>query len=255
MRPNPVRDLLAQGELVTNAWISNGNPYTAEVLGHCGFDSVTVDLQHGMFGVDSAIACLQAISSTPAVPLARCRSNDPADIGQLLDAGAYGVICPNVDTVDEAARFIAACRYPPIGRRSFGPSRGLLYGGSDYTTHADATVLTIAMIESTTAIDNLDEILAVDGLDAIYVGPNDLAVSAGWEMLGADPALPSLAGGLQHIIERAKHADIPAGIFAPTGEQAVQFAGWGYQLITPGNDIAMLRAESARRLALLRPKD
>ena len=253
MRPNRLRELLGTRSLAVNAWLSNGNPYTAEVLGQCGYDAVTVDLQHGMFGVESAIACLQAISATPAIPIVRCRSKDAEDIGHLLDAGAYGVICPSIDSVDDAARFVAACRYPPTGRRSFGPSRGLLYGGTDYASYANDTVLTIGMIESPLAIERIDDILAVDGLDAIYVGPNDLAVTSGWDMLGNGLTPPALADGLQHIIGRAMAADVPAGIFALTGEQAVQFAGWGYRLITPGNDVGLLRAESTRRIAMLRP--
>jgi 4-hydroxy-2-oxoheptanedioate aldolase len=252
MRPNHTAELLAAGELAINSWISNGDPYTAEVLGHCGYDAITVDLQHGMFGVESAIACLQAISATPATPLVRCRSNDAEDIGHLLDAGAYGVICPSIDSVADAERFVAACRYPPVGRRSFGPSRGLLFGGPDYPAKADESVLAIGMIESSVAIDHLDEILAVDGLDAIYVGPNDLALSSGWAMLGAGLAPEPLAQALQHIVSHARATGVPAGIFAPTAEQAVQFAGWGYQLITPGNDVGLLRAESARRIAMLR---
>lgn len=251
MRINAARQLLEAGELVANSWISNGNPYTAEVLGHCGYDAITIDLQHGMFGVDAAIACLQAVSATPATPLVRCRSNDAEDIGHLLDAGAYGVICPSIDTVDQAQRFVAACRYPPLGRRSFGPSRGLLYGGMDYGAHADATVLAIAMIESTLALANLDKILAVAGLDAIYVGPNDLSISAGWPTLTMGTLSSELADALQHIIGRTRAAGVPAGIFALSAEQAVQFAEWGYQLITLGNDVGLLRAESARRLQLL----
>ncbi len=252
MRTNRLRELLSSRSLAINAWVSNGNPYTAEVLGHCGYDAVTIDLQHGMFGVESAISCLQAVSATPAVPIVRCRSNDAEDIGHLLDAGAYGVVCPSIDSVDDAARFVAACRYPPTGRRSFGPSRGLLYGGSDYPANADSTVLTIGMIESPAAVDRIDDILAVDGLDAIYVGPNDLAVTSGWEMLGTGLTPTALGDALQHIVDRATAADIPAGIFALTGEQAAEFAGWGYLLITPGNDVGLLRAESARRIAMLR---
>lgn len=140
MRRNRLRDLLAAGDLAVNAWVSTGDPYGCEVLGHAGFDSVTVDLQHGMFGVESAIRCLQAISAGPAVPLVRCRANDAEDVGHLLDAGAYGVICPGVDTADQAARFVAACRYPPHGRRSYGPARGLIYGGPDYPEHSNDTV-------------------------------------------------------------------------------------------------------------------
>ncbi len=254
MRPNPIRALLADGERVINAWVSNGNPYTAEVLGHCGYDAVTIDLQHGMFGIESAIACLQALSGTPSTPLVRCRSNDSADIGHLLDAGAYGIICPAIDSIDDAERFVAACRYPPVGRRSFGPARGLLYGGSDYPANADDVVLAIGMIESTTALERLDAILGVAGLDAVYVGPNDLAVSGGWDLLGEGPPGAPLEAALQHIVDRAGSAGVPAGIFAPTVEQAALFASWGYQMITPGNDVGLLRAESTRRLAVLRSK-
>lgn len=252
MRPNQVRELLDNGDLALTAWLSTGTPYTAEVLGHCGYDAVTVDLQHGMFGVGAAISCLQAVSSTPAIPLVRCRSNDPEDIGHLLDAGAYGVICPAVDTVDAAARFVAACRYPPTGQRSFGPARGLLYGGSDYVDRSDSTVLAIAMIESVTAVEAIDAIVAVDGLDAVFVGPNDLAVAGGHAMLGERMPTSPLADVLQHIVERSRVAGRPAGIFAPTAEQAVLFESWGYQLITPGNDVGILRAEATRRLNLIR---
>lgn len=253
MRENSIRTLLDSGELAVNAWVSNGNAYTAEVLGHCGYDCVTIDVQHGMFGVESAIACLQAVSATPAIPMVRCRSLDSADIGHLLDSGAFGVICPGIDSAEDAVRFVAACRYPPLGRRSFGPSRGLLYGGPDYHTQADSTVLAVGMVESVMAIDQLDAILAVEGLDAIYVGPNDLAVSGGWPLIGEAAPIGPLADALRHVVDRARSARVPAGIFAPTGEQAAQFARDGYQLITPGNDVGLLRAESARRLALLRP--
>lgn len=251
MRSNGLRELLAAGELAVTAWVSTGDPYTAEVLGHCGFDAVTIDLQHGMFGVESAIRCLQAVSATPSVPIVRCRSNDAGDIGHLLDAGAYGVICPNIDTVEAAQRFVGACRYPPAGRRSYGPSRGLLYGGADYAEHADDTVLAIAMIESTAGVEHLDAILAVDGLDAIYVGPSDLSVDAGWEPPAGDVS-DRLAERLRHIAGRAAAAGVAAGIFASTLDQGVLFASWGYRLITTGNDVGLLRAESARRLAALR---
>ena len=251
MRPNRVRSLLADGDLAITAWVSSGDPYAAEVLAHSGYDAVTVDLQHGMFGLTEAIRCLQAIGGSPAVPLVRCRSNDAAEIGQLLDAGAYGVICPQVDSAHDAARFVAACRYPPVGRRSFGPARGLLYGGPDYAAHANGTVLAIAMVESPESVADLDAILATSGLDAIYVGPNDLSIAAGYPPHG--PVVSAeLADTMRHIASSAAARDVPCGAFALTAEQAVEFAGWGYRLIAPGNDMHLLRAESARRLATLR---
>jgi 4-hydroxy-2-oxoheptanedioate aldolase len=252
MRPNPLAERLAAGQVVVSGWLASGSAYLAEVLGHSGYDAVTVDLQHGMFGVDTAIACLQAVSATPAVPLVRCRSHDPESIGHLLDAGAYGVICPAIDDADAAARLVAACRYPPVGRRSFGPARGLLYGGADYVDHANATVLAIAMIESPTALDQLDAILTVDGIDAVYVGPNDLAVAGGWSLLGEDPPRGPLADAIRHVADTARAAGVPAGIFAPTADQAVVFTEWGFRLVTPGNDVGLLRSEAGRRVAAVR---
>ena len=254
MRPmsDPVRERWAAGEVALNAWSTFGGASAASVLAATGFDAVTVDLQHGMFGLDAAIACLQAVSATPAVPLARCRSNDLAEIGHLLDAGAYGIICPSIDTPDDAARFVAACRYPPRGRRSYGPTRAVLYGGPDYVAGADDTVLAIGMIESASALDHLDGILAVDGLDAVYVGPSDLAVSNGWQAPGVGPLDRELADALVHIVTRARAAGVPTGIFAQNLDHAVQCASWGYRLITPGSDVGLLRAAAAHRIARLR---
>ena len=126
MRRNAIRELKANGQLILNAWLSIGSSYLAEVVAHQGFDAVTVDRQHGMMGFETAVAMLQAISTTRAVPLARPSSNDGAEIMRLLDAGAYGIICPMISTRRDAERLVASCRYPPVGVRSFGPARGLL---------------------------------------------------------------------------------------------------------------------------------
>jgi len=151
MRANLVRSRLAAGESVVNAWLSIGSSYSAEGVGHSGVHSVTIDLQHGMFGFPEALHMLQAISATPAVPMVRVPALDPAQIMHLLDAGAYGVICPMISTPEEAAALVSACRYPPLGTRSFGPSRGLLYGGPDYVAKANETVMAIPMIETAEA--------------------------------------------------------------------------------------------------------
>ena len=191
-------------ESLVNAWLAIPSTYSAEVMGHQGFDSVTVDLQHGMIGFDAAIPMLQALSST-AVPLARVSKNDPALVMRLLDAGAYGIICPMVSTPEQARDFVSACRYPPKGGRSFGPARGLLYGGADYFAHADREIVTLAMLETVEAVANADAILAVEGLDEICIGPNDLSLAYGKppksepddpELAGeSSPVLPKNAGG------------------------------------------------------------
>lgn len=251
MRTNTLLEALQRGETTVSGWMSIDSPYLAEVLSHSGYDAVTVDLQHGMFGIDQAITLLQAVSAGPAVPMARCASQEPAMIGKLLDAGAYGIVCPGVDTAQEAAAFVSACRYPPAGRRSFGPSRGLLYGGADYVEHADATILTWAMIESAAALENLDEILGTDGLDAVYVGPNDLALALG-ERPGQVQPPTSVMTALEHIALRARAAHRWAGVFTPDAAVARRLVDLGYHLVTPGNDAGIIRQAVAERVSTVR---
>lgn len=251
MRANTLRDALAAGEVAVGAWLSVGSPYLAEVLSHCGYDCVTVDVQHGMFDLGAAVTLLQAVGSGPAIPLARCLSKDAAAIGKLLDAGAYGIICPGIDSAEDAEAFVRACRYPPRGTRSFGPARALLYAGTDYPAHADDAILTWAMIESAEALADLDRILAVPGLDGVYVGPNDLALS-----LGESPAQPTLppavCSALERIARSAHDAGRWAGTFCADAVVARQMVELGYRFVTPGNDVATIRGAATERIAVVR---
>jgi 4-hydroxy-2-oxoheptanedioate aldolase len=174
MRLNKLKVAAAENRPIINGWLAIPSSYSAEIMGHQGYDAVTVDLQHGMIDFASALAMLQALSATPAVPLVRVADSTPAQIMRVLDAGAYGVICPMVSTPEQARRFVAACRYPPQGIRSFGPARGLLYGGADYPQHANREILTLAMIETREGLANIDAILDTEGLDGVFIGPNDL---------------------------------------------------------------------------------
>jgi 4-hydroxy-2-oxoheptanedioate aldolase len=251
MRANRLTEVLRSSSVAVSAWLSTDSPYLAEVFSHCGFDAVTVDLQHGMFGIDRAIALLQAVSTGRAVPMARCPSHDPATIGKLLDAGAYGIICPSIDNAAEAAAFVRACRYPPLGERSFGPSRGLLYGGPDYAAHADTTVLTWAMIESRVALENVEDILATPGLDGVYVGPNDLALSLGETPAAATLPAPVRAA-LAVVADAARRHGRWAGAFCSDGVVAREMVELGYHFVTPGNDVGILRAAATARIAQVR---
>lgn len=237
MRANLVRSRLAAGESVVNAWLSIGSSYSAEGVGHSGVHSVTVDLQHGMFGFPEALHMLQAISATPAVPLVRVSGLDPAQIMHLLDAGAYGVICPMISTPEQAAALVSACRYPPFGTRSFGPSRGLLYGGPDYVAHANETVMAIPMIETAEAVERIDEILAVEGIDMIYLGPNDMAFAIDGHVRYPRPASEE---AMARVLARAKAYGVPVGIFCADAAEAAERLEQGYALVTPGNDFAHL---------------
>lgn len=240
MRENTLKRRLCEGSAV-NAWLSIPSAYSAEVMGHQGFDSVTVDLQHGMIGFEAAIAMLQAISSTPAVPLARVSKNDDALIMQLLDAGAYGIICPMISTAAEAARFAAACRYPPRGTRSFGPARGLLYGGPDYFARANDEILALGMIETTEAVLQIDAILRVAELDGIYVGPNDLCLAYGVAPR-SEPAEEDVSDVILDLCRRTREVGKIAGIFCSSGQAAAMRIAQGFALVTPGNDVGQLVA-------------
>lgn len=246
MRPNDLRSKSENGLPLVNAWLSIPSAYAAEVVVAQGFDSVTVDLQHGMMDFAQAVAMLQAISTTQAVPLVRSSSAEPSHLMRLLDAGAYGVICPQVDTPEIARQFVAACRYPPMGNRSFGPARGLLYGGPDYFDHANHTVLTLAMIESVEGMRNMESIMETDGLDGIYVGPNDLALSLG-ERPGASFA-PRVEEAIAVILEAARKRNLMTGIFCADGDSAQARLQQGFSLVTPGNDVGSLGSELRRRL-------
>ena len=251
MRPNHLRETFDRGGVAVNAWLSSNSRYAAEALSHAGYDSITVDVQHGMFGIDGAIDLLQAVSAGPAMPMARCASLDPAAIGKLLDAGAYAIVCPSIDTVAQAAAFVAACRYPPAGARSFGPSRGLLYGGHDYVERADATVMTWAMIESAAALAAVDEIAATPGLDGVYVGPNDLALSLG-TLAGQPEFVAVIESAIASVLAAAHAAGKYAGVFCPDAVTARRLALLGWDLVTPGNDIGNVKRAAAQDVALVR---
>jgi len=248
---NAVREVWGQGACVINGWVSSGSPLVAELLSLSGFDSVTVDLQHGFVGMDGALAMLQAISHGHSLPMARCASNDLGQINKLLDAGAEGIICPLVDTAEDCRRFVEACRYPPAGRRSFGPTRPALLHGAGYFAAANSGIVTLAMIETRQGLENVDAILTVAGLDGLFVGPSDLAIALGEEP-GAFGRVAVVDDAVRHILARSKAAGRAAGIFCGSAEQARTMREAGFDLVTPGHDIAFLRSEATRRIGLIR---
>ena len=179
MRENRLRTLWKAGQAAVNGWLAIPNSFCAETMAHQGWDTLTIDLQHGVVDYQAMVQMLQAISTTPTVPVVRVPWLEPGIIMKTLDAGAYGVICPMVNTREDAQKLVAWTHYAPRGTRSFGPVRALLYGGADYPQHANDTIVAFAMIETAQALDNLDAILSVEGLDAIYIGPSDLSLALG----------------------------------------------------------------------------
>jgi 4-hydroxy-2-oxoheptanedioate aldolase len=165
---------------------------------------------------------------------------------KTLDAGAYGVICPMIDTREDAQKLVACTHYAPRGTRSFGPTRALLYGGADYPQRANETIVVFAMIETRRALDNLDAILSVEGLDAIYVGPSDLSLSLGCRPL-IDDVDPPAAQAIDHIIERARAHGVVAGIHNIGPDSARARVARGYRFVSVGSD-ARLMADGAQRV-------
>jgi 4-hydroxy-2-oxoheptanedioate aldolase len=251
MRPNEVRRRWAAGDAAVCGWLSLGSSYAAEVVGWCGVDCVTADLQHGMADVQSLIAMLQAISATPATPFVRVPSLDPPLLMKALDAGAYGVICPMVDSAEQARALVDATIYPPRGTRSFGPARGLLYGGVDYFARADETIVRLAMIETAAGLDAVEAICAVEGIDGIFVGPNDLGLALGKGVSG-DPTDPLVREAIARCVRAAKSAGKHAGMFCPSGAVAARCIGEGFDFVVPNSEVNLMKAAVAAETKIAR---
>lgn len=251
MRENALRRAWAQGRRTVNGWLSMPSSFAAEVMAHAGWDSLTIDLQHGAIGYQAAVGMLQAISTTEVVPLVRVPWLDPGILMKVLDAGAYGVICPMVNDPEEAETLVRACRYPPRGTRSFGPTRAALYGGEDYARHADATVLVLAMIETAQALDRLDGILRTDGLDGVYVGPADLSNALGHPPR-LDPEAPEVLAAIERILKAAKDAGLRAGIHTGSAAGARRMHALGFDFVSIASDARLLTMKCKEVLAEVR---
>lgn len=251
MRRNQLRELWRAGKPAVNGWCSIGNAVSAEVVGRQGWDSVTIDLQHT--GIDEATATtmLIGLSTGDAVPMVRAPWNEPGVLMRLLDAGAYGVICPMINNRADAERFVAACRYPPDGIRSNGPFRGVLYGGGDYQQHANDEIVLLGMVETREAMDNLDEIVATPGLDGVYIGPTDLAMSHGHPPKHDNFDGP-VADLIAHILMAAKQGGKVAGVHATRPDYAAKMIADGFDLVTPTSDIRLIQVAGAEALKVVR---
>ncbi|MEJ5222351.1 MAG: aldolase/citrate lyase family protein, partial [Tepidiforma sp.] len=229
MRINTVKQRWAAGDVTYGGWLSIANTFTAEVMAHQGFDWLCIDMQHGVIDYPAAVAMLQVIGGTPTIPFVRVPWNEPGIIGKVLDAGAMGVIIPMVNTPEEARAAVGACRYYPEGFRSYGPTRAAYYAGADYFAGANREIACIPMIETRQALDRLDEILAVPGIDAVYVGPADLSIT-----LGLPPRMDN-DGAFEEarlrIAAACRERGITAGIHA-NAALAAKHAAAGYRMIT-----------------------
>ncbi len=251
MRENTLKKLWARGGAAVVGWLSIPSAFSAEVMAHQGFDCLVIDTQHGVIDYQAAVGMLAAISTTPVVPFARVPWNDPAPVMKILDAGAYGIICPMINSRAEAEALVGACKYPPRGYRSFGPVRASLYAGPDYVEHANDQIVVLPMIETAEALKNLDEILSTPGVDGVYVGPSDLSLA-----LGCKPRLdqtdPPVVEAQQKIVAACKRHGVIAGIHNATSGYALKMIEAGYQFVTLASDSRFMAARAAEEVSAVR---
>lgn len=241
MRANRVKELWAARKPVINGWCNLPGAFSAELMANMGWDSVTIDTQHGLIGYSEMVAMLQAVSTTAATPLVRVSWNHPGELMKALDAGAYGVICPMINDAAEAAAFVQACRYPPSGFRSFGPIRAGVYAGPDYFAHANEEILTFAMIETAAGLENAEAICATPGLSGVYIGPSDLSLGIGGSP-GQDQSEPKLMAAFDRIIAACRASNIRVGVHTSSLAYAKQMVEKGFDLVTSGGDVRYLSA-------------
>lgn len=232
MRANNLKTIWAQGGAVINGWCGIPSSIAAENMAQANWDSLTVDLQHGHVDYQTAVTMLQAISTRPITPLVRPPWNEPGIIMKLLDAGAYGVICPMINTREDCEAFVGACRYPPRGYRSYGPVRASWYGGGNHLKEANDTLTTIAMIETRQAIENLDGILSVPGLDAAYIGPSDLSISYGIDPNGGVPKDPVVLEAVKKMMDACKRHNVIPCMHCGSTAMAREMIAMGFRLVT-----------------------
>jgi 4-hydroxy-2-oxoheptanedioate aldolase len=241
-----------RGEVAVNGWLSIPSTVTAEMVARQDYDTITVDLQHGLIDYQMALPMMQAIgAASDATVIARPPWLEPGIIMKLLDAGALGILCPMINTPADAEALVRACHYAPKGYRSVGPTRALMVYGPSYMQEANRAVVTLAMIETAQALENVEAIARTPGLSALYIGPSDLAQSLG-HPIQMDPTDPPVMAAVDRILAAARAAGIKAGMHCMMPDYARQMAARGFDFVTLGNDVRMLTAELAARVGAFR---
>ena len=239
--PNTFRRDLRAGKRLVGCWVSLANPITTEILGLAGFDWLLLDGEHSPNDLGSFVLQLMALKDSRSAPVVRPQWNDTVLIKRLLDAGFYNFLIPCVETAEEARSAVAATRYPPAGVRGVSVAmRGNRFGTvKDYQQISNDNIAVIVQIESPRAVGNIDAICAVEGVDAVFIGPSDLAASYGH--LG-DPAHPDVQAAMRTVIERAHAVGTPVGILTPVEAEARRYLELGVTMVAVGSDQGVLRA-------------
>ena len=251
MRENRLKRLWKEGRPALGGWLTIPSSISAEYVANSGVDWLCVDMQHGMIDYQVGVTMLQAISTTETVPIVRVPWNEPGIIMKSLDAGAYGVIVPMVNSRAEAEAAVGACRYAPQGYRSYGPGRVVLYAGRDYAANANETVLCICMVETSEAIEHLDEIVSTPGLDAVYVGPSDLSVSLGLPA-ASDQTAPEFVSAIERVLESCRRHNVVAGVHSGTTEVARKRIEQGFRFVQMCDDAGSMARGAAAAVAEMR---
>jgi 4-hydroxy-2-oxoheptanedioate aldolase len=247
-----LRAVWRRGQAAVNGWLSIPSTVTAELVARQDYDSITVDLQHGLIDYQCALTMMQAVNAAgDATVIARPPWLEPGIIMKLLDAGAWGILCPMINTPADAEALVRTCHYAPKGYRSVGPTRAMMIYGSSYIQGANDVVVTLAMIETSEALDNVEAIARTPGLGGLYIGPSDLAQSLGYP-IQIDPTGPDVMAAIERILAAAKAAGIKAGMHCMMPDYARQMAKKGFDFVTLGNDVRMLSAELAARVGAFR---
>lgn len=245
-----LRELWDDGHGAIGGWLALGSPFAAELLAAQRLDYLVIDCQHGLVGHEAMVAILGVISRMRPVPLVRVPSNDHVWIARALDAGAEGVIVPMVSSRAEAAAAVSACRFPPVGTRSYGPIRGRRQLGYD-PERMNEGVLCFAMVETGAGLDSVDEICGVPGLDGLYVGPADLGIA-----LGVPPrrglADPAVRDAIRRIRLSCERNSLVSGVHAVNGAQAHGLLAEGFSMVTTIADTDALRLGAATEVAAAR---
>lgn len=237
---NRLKEIWQAGGTAVNGWLAIPSGFATELMAQAGWDSLTVDLQHGLQDYMSMLHCFQAMQPHAVMPMVRVPSNEPGIIGKAMDAGALGVICPLINTAEQAQAFVSAALYPPAGQRSNGPARAAIYGPkAGYQKTATEDTVRIVMIETQQALDNLDAILAVPGVDAIYVGPSDLGFSLGLPPI-LDREEPQILQIYERLVRATQERGLAAGIHCLTPAYGRRMIEMGFRMITTGADSAFV---------------
>ena len=251
MSRNRLRAALVEKPTAFGVWLTLASPIAAEICSWEEPDYICVDLQHGAGYLDSLVPMLTAIGYGGASPVVRMLSNDTAEIGKVLDAGAEAVIVPMVNSRADAERAVAACRYAPIGLRSHGAFRGTAFLNAAAHPVVNTEVICLVMIETVDALERVDEIAATPGLDGLYVGPSDLAVSMGGSP-GFEPLPPDHADAVERIRKAAHDKGLLAGMHCYDPAQARAYGAQGFEVVTVSSDAVLLRASLREHLRIAR---